>query len=145
MARGGDERSTPAWSGAGCRAGGGGKLFVAGGRAGLTGQQQRRLVPPGFPLKTQPPPHLPPVPEHLTHVSPLSPLPPLSPLLSSLLLLFLPSITLHLLPFFSLTPFLHFFHFRSFFFFFLPSLLVWAITDTQQRDETWGWVAAVVG
>lgn len=75
---------------AGCRAGGGGKVFVARGRAGLTGQQQRRLVPPGFPLKT----HDLPTPEHLTHVSPLSLLPPLSPLLSSLLLLFLPSITL---------------------------------------------------
>lgn len=35
---------------------GGGKVFVARGRAGLTGQRQRRLVPPGFLLKTQPPP-----------------------------------------------------------------------------------------
>lgn len=26
------------------------------GRAGLTGQRQRRLVPPGFLLKTRPPP-----------------------------------------------------------------------------------------
>lgn len=45
--------------------GGGGKIFVAGGKAGLTGQQQRLLVLPGFLLKTRTPPHTPP-PTH-TH------------------------------------------------------------------------------
>lgn len=46
--------------------GGGGKIFVAGGKAGLTGQQQRLLVLPGFLLKTRtPPPH---TPSH-THTS----------------------------------------------------------------------------
>lgn len=41
----------------------------------------------------------------------------------------------------SLTLSLRFSHFLGFF----PPLHVWAITDTQQRAERWGWVAAVVG
>lgn len=39
----------------GMQCGGGGKVFVARGKAGLTAQRQRCLVPPGFLLKTRPP------------------------------------------------------------------------------------------
>lgn len=120
-----------------CR--GRGKVFVARGMAGLTGQQQRRLVPPGFLLKTRPPPR----PAHFAPASFLSPLPPLSPSLFSLLLLFIPSFTLQsllLAPFFSLLSSISLTSSG----FFAP-LHVWAITDTQQRAERWGCVAEVVG
>lgn len=96
--RGGEERGAARM---GCRVGEEGRFSWPGGRIGLTGQRQRRLVPPGFLLKTRPP--FPPA--HLAPVSPLSPPPPLSPSLSSLLLLSLPSFTLQFLPlslFFSL-------------------------------------------
>lgn len=124
-----------------CR--GGGKVFMARGRAGLTGQRHRRLVPPGFLLKTQ---HPHPTPPSISLLCLLSLLRhhsllhfPLSSFCS-----FPPSPSACSL---SPAPFLHFSHFLpSFvFFFFFPRLLVWAITDTQQRAERRGWVAAVVG
>lgn len=76
--------------------GGGGVL--ARGKAGLTAQRQRRLVPPGFFLKTRPPspapppsPHpTPPARAHRALMSHVAPLQPLSPSLSSLPLLSLP-------------------------------------------------------
>lgn len=107
----GEERSA-AWSGWDAVRGGRGG-FMARGKAGLTGQRQRRLVLPGFLLKTRPP--FPPA--HLAPVSSPSPPPPLYPSLSSLLLLSLPSFTLQFFPlalFFSLHSF-HFSHFLSFF------------------------------
>lgn len=115
--------------------GGGGKIFVAGGKAGLTGQQQRLLVLPGFLLKTRTPPHTPPPHTHIhaprSCMSSIPPSPPLSASLSSLPLLSRPFPHPQLLSACSL---------------FLPPLLslphrphhslllhVWAITDTQQR------------
>lgn len=88
-----------------------------------------------------------PPPVHLAPVSPLPPPPPLSSSLPSLLLLSLPSFTLQFLPlalFFSLRSSISL---TSLVFSPppLPALLVWAITDTQQRAERWGWAAAAVG
>lgn len=108
------------------------RFFVARGKAGLTGQQQRRLVPPGFLLKIRPPF----LPTHFAPVSPLSPLPPLSPSLFPPLLLSIPSFTLQFLPltlFFSLLSSISLTSSG-----FLPPFHVWAITDTQQWAERWG-------
>lgn len=55
----------------GCRAGEEGRFFLARGRAGLTGQRQRRLVPPRFFLKTRCTPPLHPRASR-SRVSPLS-------------------------------------------------------------------------
>lgn len=138
-----DERAR--WPGAHQR--GRGRMPCRGRREGFCGQRESR--PDWAATETLSAAWLPPkdsrtpsTPEHLTScVSSLSLLPPLSPLLSSLLLLSLPSITLRLLPFFLIS-------FTSV----APppppptsQLLVWAITDTQQRAETWGWAAVVVG
>ena len=97
-------------SGRRCR--GGGQVLVARGKAGLTGQRQWRLVPPGFLLKTRPP--FPPM--HRAPASPLSATTTLSftflspPFVPSLLH---PPVPPARSPF--LAPFLRFSHFLNFF------------------------------
>ena len=88
----------------GCGAGGGGKVFMAGGVESrpdwaATETLSAAWLPPKDSASTPPPP------VHLAPVSPLPPPPPLSSSLPSLLLLSLPSFTLQFLPlalFFSL-------------------------------------------
>lgn len=125
-----EERSAPACSG---------RDAVLGRREGFRGQGESR--PDWAATETLSAAWLPPKDSAPPPTAPsISPPPPLSPSLSSLLLLFLPSITLRLLPFScSIPPLL------SLLFFFFPPLLVWAITDTQQQAERRGWVAAAVG
>ena len=128
----------------GMRCRGGGKVFMAGGgvRAGLTGQRQRRLVPPGFLLKTRPP-----FPPRAPRSRVSSPSSATTLFFTSLSPPFVPSLLHPPVPpacSLFLAPFLHFSHFLSFLPP-LPALLVWAITDTQQRAERWGWAAAAVG
>lgn len=113
-----------------------GRFSLPEGRAGLTGQQQRRLVPPGFLLKTRP--HSPPQASR-SCVSSFSSAATLS--ITSLSPPFVPFL-LHppVPPAWSLfpAPLLRSFHFLS-----LPPpspLCVLAITDTQA-----GWKAGVCG
>lgn len=112
------------------------RFSLPGGQAGLTAQQQRCLVPPGFLLKTRPP--FPPTHHPLLSISLLCPLFLLCHHFSHHFPL---SFTLQLL-LLGLFFFLHFSHFLSF----SPAppptpLHVWAITDTQQwAEEGWGWL-----
>lgn len=119
MNRGGEESSRAVWSVQdamrGSRKGFGG----LGGEAGLTGQQQRCLVPPGFLLKTWPPSR--------SRVSSFSSTTTLSFIFLSS---FVPSLHHPPVP----APFLYFSHF---FLCLLPPTPphVWSITDTQQWAE----------
>lgn len=142
MDRGGEECGVVR---TGCGAGEEGRFSWPGGvRAGLTGQRQRRLVPPGFLLKTRPP-----FPPRAPRSRVSSPSSATTLFFTSLSPPFVPSLLHPPVPpacSLFLAPFLHFSHFLSF----LPppplpALLVWAITDTQQRAERWGWAAAAVG
>lgn len=141
MDRGGEECGVVR---TGCGAGEEGRFSWPGGvRAGLTGQRQRRLVPPGFLLKTRPP-----FPPRAPRSRVSSPSSATTLFFTSLSPPFVPSLLHPPVPpacSLFLAPFLHFSHFLSFLPPPLPALLVWAITDTQQRAERWGWAAAAVG